>query len=183
MNSLFLTVLAAGLFLVGSAQAQCPPTLTNGKLHGILPVMNQAVTYTDVVDCGSVSQVELFRRARLWIMQSSHSANDNVSLSDRETGDLVGRMTQVVTLPRSESSAGGVYSFRFSFMVECTNRKYRATITQITVEDTGNARSTPIELYCQKGDRDLQAIYAELDKQVNHTLALLQENVKHYKPF
>ncbi|WP_020599498.1 DUF4468 domain-containing protein [Spirosoma panaciterrae] len=183
MNSRFLTFFAAGLLIVGSVQAQCPPTLTNEKLHGILPVTNQAVTYTDVVDCGSASQADLFRRARLWLIQSSHSTNDVVSLSDKETGDLVGRMTQTVTLPRTEHSAGGLYTFRYSFIVECANRKYRATLTQITLEEPGNARSTPIEWYCLKGDKDLQAIYAELDKQLKNTLARFQENVKNYKTF
>ncbi|GAB4040808.1 DUF4468 domain-containing protein [Spirosoma gilvum] len=183
MNSIFLTLIAAVFFIVGSVQAQCPPVLSNGKLHGILPVTNQTVTYSEVVDCGSVSQADVFRRARLWLMQSSHSTNDVFSLSDKETGDLVGRLTQVVMLPRTENSAGGVYSFRYSFVVECTNRKYRATISQITLEEAGNSRSTPIELYCQKGDKDLQAMYSELDKQLKNTLSALQENVKNYKAF
>ncbi|GAB3942828.1 hypothetical protein GCM10028805_08050 [Spirosoma harenae] len=169
--------------MVGSAQADCPPAIANGKLHGTLPVVNQTVTYTDVVDCGSVSQADLFRRARLWLMQSYHSANDTFTLTDKETGDLVGRVTQVVSLPRSESSIGGVYSFRYSFVIECSNRKYRATITQITLEEGGSSRSTPIEMYCQKSDKDLQMLYAELDKQINKNLAALQEAVKNYKAF
>ncbi|GAB2565513.1 hypothetical protein GCM10027190_13760 [Spirosoma areae] len=160
----------------------CPPVITNGKLHGVLPVVNQKVTYSEVVDCGSVSQADLFRRTRLWVTQSCTSANDTFTLSDKETGDLVGRVSQVVTLPRSESSAGGVYMVRYSFVIECTNRKYRATITQIDLED-GSARPTPIEAYCQKNDKDLQAIYAELDQQLKGKLASLQDSVKNYKPF
>ncbi|MVM38418.1 DUF4468 domain-containing protein [Spirosoma sp. HMF3257] len=181
MNSVFLVALIASLFCIGTVRADCPPVLTNGKLHGILPVTNQAVTYTEVVDCGPASQADLFRRARLWLTQSFHSPTDNFALSDKETGDLVGRVTQVVTLPRSESSAGGVYTFRYSFVVECTNRKYRATITQITFED--GARSASIETYCQKNEKDLQVLYSELDKQLKTTLASLQENVKNYKAF
>lgn len=183
MNSIFLAALTASLFIIGAVRADCPPVLTDGKLHGILPVVNQRVTYTEIVDCGTVSQADLFRRARLWLTQSFHSPTDTFSLSDKETGDLVGRVTQVVVLPRSESSAGGVYTFRYSFVVECSNRKYRATLTQITLENTGAARPTAIETYCEKNEKDLQLVCSELDKHLKTTLAALQESVKNYKAF
>ncbi|AUD01400.1 DUF4468 domain-containing protein [Spirosoma pollinicola] len=180
------------LFLIGLLMAclvnssygivDCPPVITNGKLQGILPVVNQKVSYSDVVDCGAVSQADLFRRVRLWATQSCYSPGDTFSLSDRETGDLVGRVSQVITLPRSEHSAGGVYTFRYSFIIECANRKYRATITQLDVLESGN-RPAAIENYCQKNEADLQAIYTALDGQINRKLTSLQEYVKNYKPF
>ncbi|MFD2933373.1 DUF4468 domain-containing protein [Spirosoma flavum] len=182
MYTVALGLLMTCLSSVSYELAGCPPVITNGKLHGILPVVFQKVTYTDIADCGSVSQADLFRRARLSVVQSCHSANDTFSLSDKETGDLVGRVSQEITVPRSESSAGGVYTFHYSFVIECTNRKYRATITQIDVQDNGT-KSIPIELYCQKNPTDLQAVYSELDLQLKSKLASLQENVKNYKPF
>jgi len=160
----------------------CPPVITNGKLYGILPVLNQRVYYSDVADCGAVSQADLFRRARLWAAQTCHAPGDTFSLLDKETGDLVGRVSQVVTLPRSEQSAGGVYTFQYSLVIECANRKYRATITQVDVQESG-AKPTPIETYCQKNEVDMQAIYAVLDRQLRDRLALLREGVKEYKSF
>jgi len=181
-NVLFLFVLAAGL-VPHSMTALCPPILTNGKLHGILPVVNQRVRYSEVVDCGSVSQAELFRRARLWVAQSGHSAQDSFTLSDKETGDVVGRVTQVVTVPRSENSPGGVYTFRYNLVVECTNRKYRVTLGQLELEDGAGGRPAPIETYCQKPGKDLQVIYAELDTQLRGVLKGLQDGVKEYQAF
>ena len=183
MKTIVFALLLGCLFSVGSVLADCPPVVMNEKLHGILPLANQKVTYSEVVDCGSVSQADLFRRSRLWSAQSFHSAKDTFALSDKETGDLISRSTQVVTLPRSESSTGGVYSFRYSIVVECTNRKYRVTISQIDLEESGAARPTPIETYCQKNDKELQVIYAELDKQLRNVLISFQENVKNYKAF
>lgn len=176
------------LFLAGMAfqlaKADCPPAVTDGKLHGILPVTHQKVLYADVVDCGSVSQAELFRRARLWAAQSFRSASETFSLSDKETGDLVGKAVQTVTLPRSETSAGGMYSFRYTFVIESTNRKYRASITHIEVLEGGSeAKSVPVEVYCQKNDNDLRTVYAELDQQLKTVLASLQDGVKNYKAF
>ena len=180
------------LFLIGLLMAflvnpsygivDCPPVITNGKLQGILPVVNQNVSYSDVVDCGAVSQADLFRRVRLWAAQSCYSSGDTFSLSDKETGDLVRRVSQVVTLPRSEQSAGGVYTFQYSLVIECTNRKYRVTITQLDILESG-AKPTPIERYCQKNETDLRAIYTALDAQINHQMVSLQESVKNYKPF
>ena len=180
---LFLIGLFMTLFVnSGYAVVDCPPVITNGKLYGILPIVNQKVSYSEVADCGAVSQADLFRRARLWAAQSGYSPGDMFSLSDKETGDLVGRVTQVITLPRSEQSAGGVYTFQYSVVIECTNRKYRATISQLTVLESGT-RPMPIEGYCLKNEADLRAIYAGLDQQINHRLASLRESVTNYKPF
>ncbi|GAB3317270.1 hypothetical protein GCM10027299_08460 [Larkinella ripae] len=184
MKRIFFTLLLAGMTYAHSAQADCPPAVVDGKLHGTLPVTNQKVVYAEVVDCGSVSQVELFRRARLWAAQTFRSAGEPFSLSDRETGDLVGKAVQVVTLPRSETSAGGVYSFRYTVVIECANRKYRATISHIEwLEGGADTKSVPVESYCQKNEKDLRAAYTELDKQLKTVLASLQDEVKNYKAF
>jgi len=176
-----------GLFMVciitpGFGVVDCPPFITNGKLYGILPLVNQRVSYSEVADCGTVSQADLFRRVRLWAVQSCHAPGDRCLLLDKETGDLVGRVSQVITLPRSEQSAGGVYTFQYSLVIECANRKYRATIIQLDVQGSG-AKPIPVEIYCQKNEAELRAIYAALDRKLNDRLTSLRENVTNYKPF
>ncbi len=182
MRLFFIGLLMTVFVNPGYGVADCPPVITNGKLYGVLPVVNQKVNYADVADCGAVSQADLFRRVRLWATQSCYLPGDTFSLSDKETGDLVGRVSQVVTLPRSEQSAGSVYTFQYSMAIECTNRKYRVTITQLAVQESGT-RPTPIERYCPKNEADLRVIYAALDQQIKDRLASLQESVKNYKPF
>ncbi|GAB3794883.1 hypothetical protein GCM10028819_09940 [Spirosoma humi] len=182
MRLLLIGLLMAWFLKPSYGIVNCPPVITNGKLQGILPVVNQKVSYSEVTDCDAVSQVDLFRRVRLWIAQSCYSPGDTFSLSDKEAGDLVGRVSQVVTLPRTETSAGGIYTFRYSFIIECTNRKYRATITQLDVLEIGT-KTTPIESYCQKNEVELRAIYTALDGHINHRLTSLQEYVKNYKTF
>ncbi|UFH53732.1 DUF4468 domain-containing protein [Spirosoma sp. KNUC1025] len=182
MSSLSLAFLTPLLLVIGTAFVGCPPVIMNEKLHGILPVTNQRVSYSETVDCGSTSQQDLFRRARLWLAQSGHLLNEPGSLSDKETGDLAGRCVQPITLARSESSPGGIYTFRYSYVIECVNRKYRATLSQVEV-DEGGGRFSPVETYCQKNEKDLQSIYLELDKHFKGTLASLQESVKNYKSF
>ncbi|WP_420150858.1 DUF4468 domain-containing protein [Spirosoma sp.] len=182
MFTTLLALLLTSPLLLGSVYGSSPPDIMSGGLHGILPVVNQKVTYSEVIDCGSVSQSDLFRRARLWVVQSGHASNELFALSDKETGDLAGRFVQTVVLPRSETSAGGIYTFRYSYLIECANRKYRATLTQIEV-DEGNGRFSPIETYRQKNEKDLQAMSQELDRQLKNVLTSLQESVKNYKSF
>lgn len=182
MFAALLALLLTFPLLLGAMHANCPPVSTDGILHGGLPIVNQKATYSEVVDCGSVSQMDLFRRARLWVIQSGHTANEPFALSDKETGDLAGRLIQTIVVPRSESSAGGMYTFRYCYVIECANRKYRVTLTQIEL-DEGNSRFAPIETYRQKNEKDLQVICLELNKQLNGVLISLQESMKNYKTF
>ncbi|MEO6285999.1 MAG: DUF4468 domain-containing protein [Dyadobacter sp.] len=182
MRFFIIALFMACLITPGYGVVDCPPVITNGKLYDILPVATQKVTYSAVVDCGTVSQADLFRRARLWAVQSCQAPGDTFPLLDKETGDLVGRVSQMITLPRSEQSAGGVYTFQYSLVIECANRKYRATITQLYVQESG-AKPIPVETYCQKNEADLRSIYVALDRQLNDRLTSLRENVTNYKPF
>ncbi|MBD2704888.1 DUF4468 domain-containing protein [Spirosoma sp. BT702] len=183
MNTAFLSLLTACLFLTGSVYADSTPNPSDGKLAGIFPVVNQKATYIDVVDCGSVTQTDVFRRVRLWLAQSNSSTVETFPVMDKETGDLAGRLTQVIRLPRTETSAGGIYTFQYSLTIECTNRKYRATITRIELEENGSNKRVSLETFCQRTEKDTQAVCAELDKQLTGVLASLQESVKNYKAF
>lgn len=166
--------------MIPLAKATPPAGPSGDKLLGVLPLINQKVRYAAVVDCGSVSQAELFRRTRLWLLQTG--ADETLALSDPQTGDLAGRVKLTVQIPRSESASGGVYRFRGTVLVECANRKYRATLTRLQVEDA-NGQPLAIETYGQRSEKDLQAAYTELDRQLRALLASLEEEVKNYPAF
>lgn len=164
-KSILIVVLSC---MIGSAHA-----------HSILTAMNGKISYTETVDCGSVSLTDIFRRARLWISQA---APDNKTLvSDKDTGDLVTQGHIVLTIPRSENSAGGVYQFRYVLSVECANRKYRASVANVEFQEMTSSRSTTLEVFSQKSEN--KAAAAELDIKLKAMLAELQANVKDYKPF
>ncbi|MGX5857463.1 DUF4468 domain-containing protein [Dyadobacter jiangsuensis] len=164
-KSILMVVLAC---MIGSAHA-----------HFTLPFMNSKITYTETVDCGSVSLIDIFRRARLWVSQS---APDNKTLiDDKETGDLVTHGHIIITIPRSENNAGGVYKFAYVLSVECANRKYRASLANVEYQDGNSGRTVPLEVFSQKNENKTAA--AELDAKLKALLADLQTNVKDYKPF
>ncbi len=164
-KSILIVVLVC---MIGSAHA-----------HSILPAMTSKIAYTETVDCGSVSLIDIFRRARLWVSQS---APDNKTLvDDKETGDLITQGHITITIPRSENSAGGVYRFGYVLSVECANRKYRASLANVDYLDGHVGRSVPLEVFSQKSEN--KAAAAELDAKLKALLADLQTNVKDYKPF
>lgn len=140
--------------------------------------MISKITYTETVDCGSVSLIDIFRRARLWAGQS---APDNKTLvDDKETGDFVTQGQVTIVIPRSETSAGGVFKFGYVLSIECANRKYRASIAHVELLDS-NSRPVPLEAFSEKSEN--KAAATALDGQLKALLADLQANVKDYKPF
>ena len=157
------------------------PANTFENLKDLIPLVNGKATYTETVDCGSITQAELFRRSRIWL---SHSNPEMViQIADKETGDLAGRGNMAVTVPRTESSAGGIYSFRYSLTIECVNRKYRTTISHIEVLDASNARTIPFEKFNLKSATEQETLHAGLDLKFKELLQDLQSEVKDYKPF
>lgn len=164
-KSILIVVLAC---MIGSAHA-----------HFIHPAMKSKITRTETVDCGSVSLIDIFRRARLWVSQS---APDNKTLvDDKETGDLVSQGQITATIPRSGNSAGGVYKFGYVLSIECANRKYRVSLANVEYQDANGGRPVPLEVFRQKTENAAAA--NELDNKLTEILADLQTNVKEYKPF
>lgn len=154
--------------------------MNDDKLFGIIPVSQGKATYTETVDCGSVAMTDLFRRARLFVAQS---ATDHAAyLADKESGDIVSNEKLTITLPRSENSVGGVYSFRYTLTIECANRKYRATISNIKIQE-GSEKLIPVETFSLKSETDNKLFFGSLDTKFKSILSDIQLYVRDYKSF
>jgi hypothetical protein len=154
--------------------------MTDDKLFGIIPVAQGKAMYAETVDCAGVAMADLFRRARLFVAQS---ATDHTAyLADKETGDLVSNEKLTITVPRSEISVGGVYSFRYTLTIECANRKYRASISNIRIQE-GAEKLISIEAFSLKSEADNQVLFAALDTKLKSILKDIQVNVRDYKSF
>ncbi|NIJ53863.1 DUF4468 domain-containing protein [Dyadobacter arcticus] len=135
--------------------------------------------YSETVDCGSVSQLDLFRRVRIAVSQLG--PDNKTLIADKETGDFVSQGYLAINVQRTENSPGGSYQFRYVLTVESVNRKYRASITSIEFMDNG--RSIPMKNFNPKAEKGLEALGNELDSRLRGILAELQLRVKDYKPF
>lgn len=139
----------------------------------VVSAPDKDLSYSEIVDCGSVTQIELFRRARLYLAQTAYY--NKTSVADKETGDLVSGGSFTITVPRSENSGGGVYTLQYVLSVECVNRKYRATIS-------GRLQGYS-KAFSSKSEKDSDPIKAELESRLKGLLQELQLAVKDYKPF
>ena len=155
-------------------------TTEETKLSEVFPMDNGKVTYSETVECGNITQAELFRRSRLWITQAV--SDNKVLLADKDTGDMVSTGIVTVVLPRSEHSAGGIYNFRYNIVIECLNRKYRATISHIEIQEP-NSKNTPVESFTMQSEKNQKELYTGLDKKLKELQVSLQQGVKEYKAF
>jgi hypothetical protein len=166
------------IYLANSAVArpvvQLTPTLMSSVLF-------EDPTYSEVVDCGSVSQADLFRRSRIWILQSA--PEDKLLLNDRETGDLVSHATLSFNLPRSDNFSGGAFMVSYVLTVECANRKYRSSVTNIQVFQSGSTRTTSLESFKLQNEPATKLFQAELDRLIKTRLEQLKLYVRDYKAF
>ena len=137
--------------------------------------------YTETVDCGSVAQLDIFRRARLYLLQSA--PDDRLLLSDKETGDLISGGTLSIALPRTDSFAGGIYSVNYVLTVECSNLKYRSSISHIEIVQGGNLKGTPLESFKLQSEKDTKQFQTELEGKLKLRLEDLKINIRDFKSF
>jgi len=68
-------------------------TFCQEKLEDILPLKNNIVTYSGIIDVENTSKDELFKRAKRWFVLASKSAKDVIQMDDKENGELIGKAT------------------------------------------------------------------------------------------
>ena len=82
MKKIFILIIALFISLEISAQE---------RLLGILPLKEGKVTYSDVVQLQGVSKDEMYRRVKLWFIESYNSSKDVIQLDDKENGEIIGK--------------------------------------------------------------------------------------------
>ena len=128
-----------------------------------------------------MAQADIFRRARLYLLQSA--PEDKLLLNDKDTGDLVSGGNLSVMLPRTESFAGGIYTVQYVLTIECVNRKYRASISRIEVLQISMMKSTPLELFKLQSEKDTKQLQSEIEAKLKARLEDLKISVTEFKPF
>ena len=180
MSRLFLFLTIFCLAETASAKSINSSILKNSTvLASTIPI--DKLRYTETVDCGSVAQADIFRRARLYLLQSA--PEDKLLLNDKDTGDLVSGGNLSVMLPRTESFAGGIYTVQYVLTIECVNRKYRASISRIEVLQISMMKSTPLELFKLQSEKDTKQLQSEIEAKLKARLEDLKISVTEFKPF
>lgn len=92
------------------------------------------ITYMDVVKVDSVSQADLFVRARQWYNETFKSAKDVLQINDKETGELSGKgYLTVVVKYRYMGQRSYLSTCRTSISVWVKDGRYKYSFSNLQV--------------------------------------------------
>jgi hypothetical protein len=138
-----------------------------------LPVKDGKVFYEQVDSLPGILQAEVYKRAKLWMVNAFKDAKEVIQLDDKETGDIVGKglfrfsYRYMVTV---ESVC------RFTIKISSRENKYRAQVYDIIIEQgTQRVQSPMEEIHAKAGKAYNKKIIAEADKGINAILADLRK--------
>lgn len=140
---------------------------------GTLPVVDGYVSYTNVVEVPSANKDELFARARKWFALSYKSANDVVQLTDKESGELVGKGNFTVVWLAYTRYIGHTIS------ISVKDNKFKYVINNFRlISPEGNIDRDIENLKGIGGRGTRQNLFAKMDAEVKRTIASLESAMR-----
>ncbi len=86
-----------------------------------------AISYSSVVNVDSVSKIELFERARLWVNETYKSGKDVIQFSDKESGQIACKALMIKDLEFKTLGIKSYMAFKidYSFSIFVKDGKYK----------------------------------------------------------
>jgi hypothetical protein len=139
----------------------------------IIPVLSFGQTpliYTDVVKVDSVSQNELFNRAKMWFATTYNSSSDVLQIVDSENGQLVGKALfkfKPISLNSSERVIGNI---KYTIKISVKEGRFKYEISDFIHQPTGNSSYGNIEFGLLTTDQECPyTIKGQFKKWINDT--------------
>ena len=98
----------------------------------------EPLTYTEVVQVDSVSQNELYNRAKLWFATAYNSANDVLQIDNKEEGEIIGKAIMKYNpnvFMGMEQTKG---SIKYTIKIFVKEGRYKYEITDFIHDPYGN---------------------------------------------
>jgi hypothetical protein len=87
-----------------------------------LPLIDSNIVFEEIIPADNIGKGSLFDNIKLWFANSFQSSNDVIQSSDKESGYIIGKGTQILT----PSIAGSpIYYLKFSIRVDIKDNKFR----------------------------------------------------------
>ncbi len=144
------------------------------------------IIYTEVIKLDSVSKEELYDRAKRFFVENYKSANDVIQLDDKENGEIVGKGVFKVNFNQGIAGIQPT-SVYHTILIAVKDGRYKYEIKNLIVRyySKGSSIGTsyiagrdvenPAEIYASSKMKMFKRFAAEIDSQVNATIALLKE--------
>ena len=98
----------------------------------------EPLTYTEVIQVDSISQNELYNRAKLWFTTTYNSANDVLQMDNKESGQIIGKAIMKynpTVFSGSEQTKG---SIKYTIKIFVKEGRYKYEISDFIHDPYGN---------------------------------------------
>ena len=98
----------------------------------------EPLAYTEVIQADSISQSELYTRAKLWFATAYNSANDVLQMDNKEGGQIIGKAIMKynpTVFSGSEQTKG---SIKYTIKIFVKDGRYKYEITDFIHDPYGN---------------------------------------------
>jgi hypothetical protein len=140
------------------------------KLFDILPLKNDYVTYSGVVEVDSIDKKDLHKRAKKWFVNNYKSANDVIQLEDIENGEIIGKGYFTISYYTRDPRI----SHTISIFVK--DGRYKYVITDFSYSDNQNEKF-PIENF-PKSWGGKKKLYLKIHEEVNSIITSIEKFIK-----
>ena len=107
-------------------------------INSITTYGQTVLTYTEVIQVDSVTNIELYNRAKLWFATVYNSSNDVLQLENKEEGQLIGKAIMKynpTVLSGSETTKG---SIKYTIKIFVKDGRYKYEISDFIHDPVGN---------------------------------------------
>ncbi len=136
------------------------------KMHGILPMHNGKVYYSEVIEESNVSRDELYSRAYSWLVSSFRLTKFEVKMSDKGLGKIVaeGKFEH----PIKYQTKAHTISFMITIIVKENRFKYIFTdFNELVLKESFG--------FLSRTDKPIEEIYEKMDvRKKNHNNIITQ---------
>lgn len=109
-----------------------------------MPKLENEVGMQEVIQIDSVSKTELYKRAKLWVVESFKSAKNVIQLDDVENSTIV--IKGITTIYFKAFIATADLDVKFTLKIEAKEGRYRYTLNNVNFILAGN-NDTPASNY------------------------------------
>ena len=156
-----------------------------GRLMGILPLVDGNVMYQEWVSTSDLPKEEVFRRARRWWVDNYRSAKDVFQLVDKETGEIVGKGYGRITFQVSKASLPQIIRLYHTISVDVAEDSYVVTVKDLQIEQANlrglavlTSDNTPIERYNLGTVKSVTATFRAVDENARLSIESLKKYIK-----
>lgn len=98
----------------------------------------EPLTYTEVVQVDSVSQNELYNRAKVWFATAYNSSNDVLQIDNKEGGEFIGKAVLDYIPNVHSGSAQTKGNIKYTIKIFVKEGRYKYIITDFIHDPFGN---------------------------------------------